>query len=108
MDSVKRSDSGPLQIGSSALVRQPKLRPATWTVDVLDREANFTWSTKGPGCRISAVHRFSGGEGSCTAELELHVTGGLSWLIWALTGKTARTYLDQEAAALKAHCEAGS
>jgi uncharacterized membrane protein len=105
MDSITREDSGPIEVGSAALVRQPKLRPAKWVVDVADENQNFSWSTKGPGYKISAVHLFTANGDSCNAALELHVSGAMSGLIWALTGKTARKYLDQEATALKAHCE---
>ena len=106
MDSIVREDSGEIRVGSAAVVRQPKLRSATWVVDVAEENQNFTWSTKGPGYRITAVHLFTPTDAGCSAALELHVSGALSGLIWMLTGKTARRYLDEEAAALKARAEA--
>ena len=106
MDSIRREEAGPIRAGSRALVQQPKLRPATWIVDVADENWNFTWHTKGPGYRITAVHRLAPITDGCRVDLELHMTGAMSGLIWALTGKTARKYLDQEAEALKGRCEA--
>lgn len=106
VDSLTRTDSGPIVAGSTAHVRQPKLRPATWVVDDVTEDRNFTWHTAGPGYRITAVHLFEPHGESTTARLEVRMSGPLTPVIRALAGRTTRSYLEQEAAALKRHCEA--
>jgi uncharacterized membrane protein len=105
MTSVTRSDSGPLGPGSSARVRQPKLRPATWVVDVADENRNFTWHTGGPGYQISAAHLFEPTGAGTSVLLRVEATGPLASLVWLLAGRTAVRYVEQEAAALKRACE---
>jgi uncharacterized membrane protein len=105
MDAVERVDSGAVRSGSSARVRQPKLRPATWVVDEVEEDRTFTWHTGGPGYRISAVHLFEPADVGTSVRLRIVMTGILSPVLWALAGRTTRSYVDQEAAALKRHCE---
>lgn len=106
MDAITRQDSGPIAPGSSAQVEQPGLRPATWVVDEATPDRSFVWHTGGPGYRILADHRIEprAGDGS-VVRLSVTMSGPLSPLLWALTGRTVRRYLDQEAAGLRAHCE---
>jgi uncharacterized membrane protein len=107
MDEVTRQDSGPIRPGSSAVVRQPGLRKATWVVDEADADRSFIWHTSAPGCRITATHILepkSSGTGT-TVRLVADMTGPMSRPIWLFAGRTTRRYLDQEAAALKARCE---
>jgi uncharacterized membrane protein len=106
MTSVTRSDAGPLRPGSSARVRQPKLRPATWVVDVVDENRNFTWHTGGPGYQISAAHLLDATDTGTSVVLRVEATGPLASLVWLLAGRTAVRYVEQEAAALKRACEA--
>jgi uncharacterized membrane protein len=105
MTSVTRTDSGPLRAGTSARVQQPKLRPATWVVDEADQNRNFTWHTTGPGYRISAVHLLEPTSSGTSVLLRVEVTGPLSSLVWLFAGRTVARYVEQEAAALKRHCE---
>jgi uncharacterized membrane protein len=105
MTSVTRSDSGPLRPGGSARVRQPKLRPATWVVDVADENHNFTWHTSGPGYSISAAHLLEPADVGTSVLLRVEATGPLASLVWLLAGRTAIRYVEQEAAALKRACE---
>jgi uncharacterized membrane protein len=105
IDAVERSDSGAVRPGSSVRVRQPKLRPATWVVDDVHQDRTFTWHTSGPGYRISAVHLFEPADIGTSVRLQIVMTGILSPVLWALTGRTGRSYVDQEAAALKRRCE---
>jgi uncharacterized membrane protein len=105
MTSVTRSDAGPLRPGVSARVQQPKLRPATWVVDVVEESRNLTWHTSGPGYRISAVHLLEPTAAGTSVVLRVEVSGPLASLVWLLAGRTAARYVDQEAAALKRHCE---
>jgi hypothetical protein len=106
MNAVTRDDSGSIKPGSTARVRQPKLRPATWVVDEVADASNFTWHTSGRGYRITAAHLFEPHDGGTSARLQVTMTGALSPLLWTLTGRMVRRYLDLEAAALKRHCEA--
>lgn len=108
MDAVTRLDSGPIRPGSTASVRQPKLRTATWVVDDVAVDRTFTWHTAGFGYRITAVHLIEPQESGTSARLSAVMTGALSPLLWALLGRTIRRYVSQEAAALRQHCEAGS
>jgi uncharacterized membrane protein len=105
MTAVTRQDTGPIQVGSSARVRQPKLRPATWVVTDLREDREFGWATSGPGYRIHAGHAIEPVGQSSRVRLTATVTGPLAGPIWLLAGRTVRRYLDQEATALKAHCE---
>ena len=52
MSRVQRLDQGPLAVGSSAEVRQPRLRPAVWQVTELENNRNFTWTTRSAGLQI--------------------------------------------------------
>ena len=108
MDAVTREDDGPIRPGSTARVRQPKLRPATWVVDRATPDSAFVWHTAGPGYRVMATHLLKahpGDENRTTVLLGVAMTGPLGPVLWALTGRTARRYLDEEAAALKRRCE---
>jgi uncharacterized protein YndB with AHSA1/START domain len=105
MAAVRRQDSGPIRTGSSAIVIQPKLRPATWTVREARRGESFVWDTAGPAYVVTAAHEITPrGEGS---SLRLHVsmTGPLSPLVWVVTGGVVRRYLDLEAQGIKQRCE---
>ena len=108
MDAVTRDDAGPIRPGSTARIRQPRLRPATWVVDEATPERAFVWHTAGPGYRVMATHLLKahkGVEDRTTVLLGVAMTGPLAPVLWALTGRTARRYLDEEAAALKRRCE---
>jgi uncharacterized membrane protein len=54
---VQRLDDGDFAVGSRARIRQPRLRPAIWTVETIEPGAAFTWSTSTPGARIVGDHR---------------------------------------------------
>lgn len=105
MDEVRLEGGGPVRAGSSARVRQPRLRPARWVVDRADADAAFVWHTGGPGYRITAEHLMEQGATVTTMLLRITVAGRLAPVVWALAGRTIRRYLNEEAAALKARCE---
>lgn len=110
MIAIEPHDRGPLTVGSTALVRQPKLPPAVWTIDVLEPGQRFSWHASGRGYRIDADHRMTpirGGTGteSTTMDVTVAITGPLRRLMWAFLGRLIRTYVDTETEGLKRHLE---
>ncbi len=43
---VRRLYAGPLRVGSAAELRQPKQKPAIWTVTEMEENRRFVWETK--------------------------------------------------------------
>jgi uncharacterized membrane protein len=105
MDAVECRDPGPIRPGTTALVRQPGLRPATWEVDVVEPNRRFLWHTGGLGYRIDADHELAAHPDGTVARLSVAMSGPLSRLIWAGFGRKIRRYVDMEAAALKRRSE---
>jgi uncharacterized membrane protein len=108
MTRVERLDTGSLRVGSTARVHQPKLSPATWEVDEVDPKGAFVWHTGAQSYQVRAVHRWRRAGDGTEVSLVAEMTGPFAWLLWPLTGRTIRRYLDQEAAALKVECERSS
>jgi uncharacterized membrane protein len=109
MDTVQRLDVGPLQVGSSARVEQPKLRPAVWTVTELERLHTFTWVAHQPGVRITGVHTLTREpDGRVRLDLTAAGSGPLARMADMIMGKRVRNYVQLEAAGLKAAAEAAN
>jgi uncharacterized membrane protein len=105
MLSVKRLESGPFRIGSTAEVRQPKLRPAIWRVTEIEEGRNFTWSARSPGVLMKAGHLVEAhGDGS-RAVLVFEMSGLMAPLASLLFGKLIDEYVSTEAQGLKKRCE---
>lgn len=102
---VTRNDSGPIRAGSIARVRQPKLAPATWVVTVVEPDTRFCWYTDGFGYRMTADHVFEPVEDGTLARLTLTARGRTSPVVWRMSGRMIRRFVDLEAASLKEHCE---
>jgi uncharacterized membrane protein len=106
MSSVRRLDKGPLAVGSSAQVRQPKLRPAVWQVTEFEGNRNFTWLARSPGLRMKAGHLVEPrGSGSRVA-LSFEMSGPLAPLVSRLYGSLIEQYVATESQGLKARSEA--
>jgi hypothetical protein len=103
--SIRTLEPGPLAVGVRALVRQPKLPPATWTVTELQDRRGFTWVSRGPGLLVSARHAIEASPGGSRVTLSLEFAGILGGLMgWATRGINAR-YIGMEAAGLKSRSE---
>ena len=86
MTGVERLESGPFAVGSSARVRQPRLRPAVWQVTEFENQRNFTWAARSPGLCMTAGHWIEPeGEGS-RVTLSFELSGFLAPLISRLYG----------------------
>ena len=95
-----------LVVGARYRIRQPKLAAATWTVINLDPGRCFTWENSTLGVKALAAHVLVPLAGGHTrVELTVDLRGPLSSLIEALAGGLTQSYIEQEAAALKAHVE---
>ena len=91
-----RVDSGPLRVGSEAIIKQPRLPRARWRVTELDPGHSFTWENKsGAVTGVGSHIVVADGPGSkITITLRLH--GPLARLVHAFTARLSRRYLSME------------
>ncbi len=107
--SARRLDQGPLVVGSQASIRQPRLRPAVWTVTTLEPGTSFAWASRNPGVITVGGHRIAPNpDGTVEFTLTIDHRGPLASLIWLLTGSLTRRYLQTEATGLKHRVEHSS
>ncbi|MET7469644.1 SRPBCC family protein [Micromonospora sp. NPDC005686] len=103
---ARRLEPGPLALGSTARLEQPRLPPAVWRVTEIEPPYSFVWESAGPGVRTRGEHRLAPtGDGRTRAELVLTQTGPLAGLVGLLAGPMVRRYLRQEADGLRRRCE---
>lgn len=106
--SVTRLEAGPLAVGSTARVVQPRLRPAVFTVTACEPGKSFTWAAKAPGVKTVAGHYIEPGEdGRSAVRLVLEQSGLLSVFVGLLAGGLIRRYLTLEAEGLRQRSESG-
>jgi uncharacterized membrane protein len=103
--SVRLLTPGPLQVGSRAVVEQPRLPRAEWTVTDLVPGQSFAWQATGPGVRTVGRHIVRARPGGCSATAELEQSGPGGVLIGMLTARLTRRYLEMETSGLKLFCE---
>jgi uncharacterized membrane protein len=108
MISVQRLDRGPFAIGSSARVRQPKLRASVWRVTELQDGRNFTWTTRSPGLRMTAGHLIEPEGAGSRVELSFELSGWIAPVASRLYGGLIEQYVAAESQALKQRSESGS
>ena len=94
---VRRMDSGPLRVGSEAIVNQPRLPRVRWRVTELEPGHSFTWVTTNPGITSVGGHIVEAdGQGSVVT-LTLRLQGPLARPVYSLTRSLSRRYLAMEA-----------
>ena len=94
---------GPMEAGSRAKVRQPKLPAVTWTVTEVVPGRSFTWETTGPGSRATGWHEVTpAGADSCEVRLALEQAGPLGSLVGLLYRGLTKRYVQMEADGLTA------
>lgn len=103
--SITRIGGGPFVVGSRALVRQPKLPPALWTVTAIELGRGFTWVSKAPGVRVYAHHEVEPLATGSRATLSLRYEGWFGNVIANLTARITARYLAMEAGGLKTRSE---
>jgi hypothetical protein len=105
--SIRLVEPGPLRVGSSAWVRQPKLPPARWTVTELQEGRGFTWVSRGPGILVTGRHVVTPRGAGSRAVLSVEYRGVLGSLLGRMTGTLNDRYIALEAEGLKRRSEAG-
>lgn len=105
MTSVRGLDGPALAAGARFAVRQPRLRPAVWTVTEIDEGTSFTWESRAPGVRSRAVHGLEPAGDGTRLTLTLDQSGVLAWPLGMLFGDTIRRYLSLEAEGVKRRAE---
>ena len=99
---------GPLEVGATARIRQPKLPPTTWTVTEVVPGRSFTWEAKAPGSRSVGEHEITPtGDGSCEVRLLLDQNGPLGNVFGLLYRGLTKRYVQMEADGLAAEAAKG-
>ena len=107
VNSVHALDGDCLDVGSRYVVRQPKLRPATWVVTELEQPRRFVWVAHSPSLRMTAEHTVDEiSSGMSKIVLRFSFAGLLGGLVGRLYGSATKSYLAREAASLKQKVEA--
>ena len=93
---VRRVDSGPLRVGSEAIIKQPRLARARWRVTELEPGHSFTWETTTGAVTTVGGHIVDpDGQGS-KITLTIHLHGPFARLAYAFLGRLSRRYLLME------------
>lgn len=107
MNRVTRLDSGPLRLGSSALIEQPALPPTVCTVNAFTPGESFTWRSRVRGISSFATHTVrADGHGGTLLTLELQWRGLAATIGAPVLKPLAARAVRMEAHGLKQHCEA--
>jgi uncharacterized protein YndB with AHSA1/START domain len=91
--SIRLLGNGPFRPGRRALVRQPRLPPAVWTVTAVDPGRSFTWKSGLPGMWVYGHHAVEPVSGGTRAILSLRFEGMLGGLLARTTAGINDRYL---------------
>jgi len=106
MTSVKRTDGGPLAVGSAARIRQPRIGTMLWRVTELTEGQSFTWEARRPGVHVVASHVIEeAAPGQTQVVLSIEQGGLLGSALAYLTAALARRNVEMEAQGLKTRAE---
>ena len=93
---VRRLDSGPFQVGSEAMVRQPGLPRTRWRVTALDPGRSFTWETTSAGLTTAGDHIVEPSEAGSVITIGLRLRGPLAGVTEALLGRRVQRSITME------------
>ena len=106
IESIRRTRTGPLEVGERVVVAQPRLPTVTYTLTVVDEGREFTWAAGSAVSRGVGEHvlhpRVGGGT---TATLRVLQHGPAAPLATVLLRGIAQRYVRMEAEGLKARSE---
>jgi uncharacterized membrane protein len=105
---IRRLDNGPFQVGSEAVVRQPRLPKARWRVTAIDPGCSFTWENATAGVTVVAQHRVEpADENAAVITLTLRTEGPLGGPVGALTGGMTKKSITTEMEGFRRVAEQG-
>jgi uncharacterized membrane protein len=111
-DSVARVElvtGDEVEVGARARIEQPKLPKAEWEVTEVVPGRSWTWVSKAPGVRSTAIHTLDVvGPDSTRVHQTIVQDGALGGIVGRMYGKLTRRYLAMEAQGLKQRCESVS
>jgi uncharacterized membrane protein len=93
---VRRLDSGPFQVGSEAMVRQPGLPRIRWRVTALEPGHSFIWEAPATGMTTVAGHSVEPSESGSVITLSIRTKGPLSGVMGALFSRRALRSMTME------------
>jgi hypothetical protein len=102
---VQRLEPGPLELGSTARIRQPKLPEMTWRVTAFQPQQGFNWETRGWGAHTIGEHWISSQPSGTKLLLRVRQSGLLVPVFAPWISKLTRRYMEMEAQGLKRRCE---
>jgi uncharacterized membrane protein len=105
MTSVERLDEGPMRVGSSARVKQPRQTAAVWTVTRLDPGREFTWQTRRMGMTMTGSHVVEPVGDHCRNTLSIDVEGPGSVLFGLMFGRMVASAIATENASFRARAQ---
>jgi uncharacterized membrane protein len=104
---VRRTDSGPVQVGSEAIVRQPGLIRARWRVTEIEPGRSFIWETKVAGVTAVGGHLVEPDGDHAMITLTLRQYGPLAPLMAALTSRLTKKNIALELEGFRRTAESG-
>lgn len=105
VDAVESLTEGPLRVGSSFRIEQPRLPPTVWTVDKLEPGRSFSWTSGGRGLASLGYHGIEPAVGGSQVVLTFTQTGPLAPLLGLVYRRLILRYVQSEADSLKERSE---
>lgn len=102
---IERLDSGPIGIGSTALVKQPGQRAKVWTVTDFEPQQCFAWSTRAMGTTMTGRHVMTANESETTQTLTVEIEGPFSSVVGAIVRRPIAKAIAQENQGFKTAAE---
>jgi uncharacterized membrane protein len=105
---VRRTDTGPLHVGSEAIVKQPGLPRARWRVTEIEPDRSFTWETR-TGLVTSVGSHLAEPDGAGSKiTISLTLRGPLAGVTARLFGRRTQRSVSMEAEGFRAAAESAS
>jgi uncharacterized membrane protein len=94
--SLRRLDTGPVQVGTEAMVKQPGLPRARWRVTEMEPGYSFIWETVSSGVTTVGSHFVTAQGPGSEITLTLRMHGPLAGPMNLFLGRLARRHVTME------------